>query len=289
MSIRNRVRQRLSGQAAIAVWGAGGMGRAALARWLPRERIAHLVDSNARKQGSKLEDLEICAPETLVGQAPDCVVVCVSAYLEVFEWLDETGFKGEAYFLYDLFLPDNRKLSPLAALGVDLAVSRSTNWLAFFITKPQILVNVTYRLAAALRPTRHVLPIYWLVAWWHYTVCWVTSIQLPLSTEVGPGLLLAHPGTAVFTARARIGAFFTIYHCCTVGTTDSGDAPVIGDFVTVYTGSHVLGGCEIGSHTRVGAMSLLLDFKCDPASVVVGAPARTVRSFKTLSVDIKPS
>jgi len=264
------------------------MGRSALLRWLPKGCVAHLVDSNVGKHGTQTAGLEICAPETLTGQAPDCIVVCVSAYLEVFQWLKEIGFKGEAYFLYDLFVPEDRKLSPLAALGVDFAVSRPTNWLAFFITKPQILVNVTYRLAAALRPTRYVLPFYWLVAWWHYTVCWITSIQLPLGAEIGPGLLLAHPGTVVFTARARVGAFFTIYHCCTVGTTDSGDAPVIGDFVTVYTGSHVLGGCEIGSHTRVGAMSLLLDFKCDPASVVVGVPARTVRSFTALGADFQP-
>jgi len=282
MSIRNRIQKRLSRHSAIAVWGAGGMGRAALARWLPGERIVRVVDSNVGKQGSKLRGLEVEAPAALSDAQVDCVIVCVSAYLEVFQWLKENEFQGEAVFLYDLFVPEDRKLSPLAALGVDLAVSRPTNWLAFFITKPQILVNVTYRLAAALRATRYVLPFYWLVAWWHYTVCWITSIQLPLSTEIGPGLLLAHPGTVVFTARARIGAFFTIYHCCTVGTTDSGDAPVIGDFVTVYTGSHVLGGCDIGSHTRVGAVSLLLDFKCDPASVVVGAPARTVRSFESV-------
>ena len=37
--------------------------------------------------------------------------------------------------------------------------------------------------------------------------------------DAGPGLVFAHPGTIVLTGRASVGAFFTIYHCCAVGTT----------------------------------------------------------------------
>ena len=102
------------------------------------------------------------------------------------------------------------------------------------------------------------------------------SIQLPLKTIIGPGLIFAHFGTIVFTERAKIGAFFTIYHGCTVGTNDSGEGPIIGDFVAQYAGSHILGRCNIGSMSRIGANAVVLDLECPVKTSLVGVPARAI-------------
>jgi serine O-acetyltransferase len=53
-------------------------------------------------------------------------------------------------------------------------------------------------------------------------------------------------------------------------------APRINDHVYIATGAKVLGGVEVGSLSVIGANSVVIsDFP--PLSVVVGAPARTVR------------
>tara|TARA_A100001011_G_scaffold135094_1_gene142424 strand:- start:6588 stop:6914 length:327 start_codon:yes stop_codon:yes gene_type:complete len=107
----------------------------------------------------------------------------------------------------------------------------------------------------------------------------ILSIQLPLNVKAGPGLIFAHPGTIVFTRNAKLGSFVTIYHCCTIGTTLNGGNPVIKDFVTIYTGSQILGSTVLDSHSRVGAMSLLLDFKGKKNSTIAGIPAKTINQF----------
>ena len=106
------------------------------------------------------------------------------------------------------------------------------------------------------------------------------SIQLPLGTAIGPGLAFAHFGTIVFTRKARIGNFFTIYHGCTIGTNDTGEGPEIGDFVCQYSGSHILGRCKIGNQSRIAANAVVLDFECGPNCTVAGIPARVVRDHK---------
>ena len=76
------------------------------------------------------------------------------------------------------------------------------------------------------------------------------SIQLPLGVKAGPGLIIAHPGTIVFTKKAKLGSFVTIYHSCTLGTTLTGSSPIVKDFVTIYTGSQILGNTIIESHSK---------------------------------------
>ena len=73
----------------------------------------------------------------------------------------------------------------------------------------------------------------------HYLVCLLTSIQMPINMKAGPGLIIAHPDSIVFSEKATLGSFVTIYQCCTIGKTFSGANPIIGDFVTIFTGSNV--------------------------------------------------
>ena len=279
MSLRRTIERRLSGYKTVAVWGAGGLARTAVRYWLPVEKMLAVVDSHEAAQGRSVGPFVSRSPDNFDFSAVDAVIVCASAFLEVENAVRARGFAGPVHFVYELFLDGDgeQPIGDLDALCIDIAATKNDNWFRFILMKPQILVNMTFRFGnwCARRPL--LAPIYWLMFFVHQCACLLTSIQLPLGTPIGPGLVFAHYGAIVFTQRARIGAFFTIYHGCTVGTNDSGQGPVIGDFVYQYAGSHVLGECLIGNRSRIGANAVVLDQQCEAGSTLVGIPARVVQ------------
>jgi len=244
--------------------------------WLPREKVVVAVDSNAAP-GQLLGEIPVVSPQTASFDGIDMVVICTGAHLDVSKELRNRGYEGPAPYVYALFLPeDGGILDELQALAVDIAVTKNDCWPKFLLLKPQILVNITFRLANWASGSAWRLPAYWIFYVIHHLVCLLMSIQLPVGTMIGPGLLFAHYGTIVFTQRARIGTFFTIYHGCTVGTNDTGQGPIIGDFVYQYAGSHVLGRCRIGDRSRIGANAVVLNVECSSESTLVGIPARVI-------------
>jgi serine O-acetyltransferase len=233
-----------------------------------------VIDANA-KAASSLGGQPVRRPDTADFSGIDAVIVCTSAYISAGKDLVACGYTGPIFYIYELFIPEaNTQLTELEALAIDIAVTKNSSWPLFLLLKPQILVNVTFRLGNWLSGRALLFPFYLLAFLLHQLVCLLFSIQLPLKTPIGPGLLFAHYGTIVFTKRARIGSFFTIYHGCTVGTNDSGQGPTIGNFVYQYAGSHVLGRCVIGDRSRVGANAVVLDMDCPAESTLVGVPAR---------------
>lgn len=94
--------------------------------------------------------------------------------------------------------------------------------------------------------------------------------------SIGPGLSLPHPFNIVVGAGVEIGAGCTLLHNVTIqhaSNTTIGDAAVLG------VGAVVLANRHVGSGAFCGANSVVThDVPAD--SVVVGAPARVVRSIK---------
>lgn len=282
MAIRKQVAERLSSFQTVVVWGGGGLGNMALRLWLPLEKITYIVDGNPVRHGTVMAGKNVKPIEVIAETPPDCIVICSGAHLEIRGQLRELGFEGKVLFVYETFVPD-RELSELEMLAVDIAAIRNDNWLRFLLMKPQIMVNVTFRLTRWASHRTWLLPLYYVMFFLHAIICVIFGIQLPPKTKVGPGLMFAHFGTIVFTARAQIGSFFLIYHGCTVGTNDSGEGPVIGDFVSQYAGSHVLGSCRIGDHTRIGANAVALDLTSEGYCSVAGLPAKVVRDHSSSS------
>jgi serine O-acetyltransferase len=275
VGVVSTVRAGLAQFPALVVWGAGGLGRTALARWLPSEKVVAIVDTNPGRQAERVLDLPVEAPSTAVLSRGACLVICASAVAEIHRELDAMGYSGPRRYIYELMLPPARS-GPLRALAVDVAVARNAPWLPFLFQKPQIMLNVSFRVGQWLRNRPFAVPLFWLAYAWHHINCVLLGIQLPLTTSIGPGLNFAHFGTIVFSSRATIGACFTIYHGCTVGTNDSGEAPVIGDFVTQYAGSHVLGRSRLADRARIGANAVALDLDVAEGQTAVGIPARIV-------------
>lgn len=278
MSIRDAIDRRLKPYNRVAVWGAGGLARTAFARWLPQGKVLHIIDGTGTAGNRQLAGLTVKGPESILEDGVDCVVICTSAENEVRAQLSTIGYAGDIFFVYELFFDPSDTLTEMEKLRIDIEATRNAAWPIFLLRKPQVLVNITYRLVRYFDGSPALFPLFAICYVLHYLFCMVLSIQLPHETEIGPGFVIAHPGTIVFTGRARIGAFFTMYHCTTIGTTTSGGTPQIGDFVTVYAGAHVLGGTVLGNHSRVAANAVVLDLTAPDRSTVAGMPATTRRT-----------
>lgn len=276
MRLRESIRKNLDQYDRIAIWGAGGLGRLAATRWLPADKIAYFVDSNENKVDTIIDGKPVRRPDHLLTDPPDCVVVCSMAFNEIVRSLADLGYSNRVIYVYQTMIEGRKNLSEIDKLKIDIAATKNDPWIKFVLMKPQILVNITFRLTRWSRQRVLTKPLYYPLFLLHALTCAWLSIQLPVNTDIGPGLVFAHFGSIVFTARARIGAFFTIYHCCTIGTSDFGEGPQVGDFVSQFAGSHVLGSCNIGDFSRIGANAVVIDLACEERSTVVGMPARVV-------------
>jgi len=86
------------------------------------------------------------------------------------------------------------------------------------------------------------------------------GIHVTEGTTIKKGLRIAHPIGIVIT-RCDIGENFTIYQNCTIGQKKwrSGLFPTIGNNVTMYAGSSIIGAVNVQDNVIIGANALLLD------------------------------
>lgn len=105
----------------------------------------------------------------------------------------------------------------------------------------------------------------------------LTTISLPKSAEIGPGLRIWHFGSIFIHPHARIGANCTLRQGVTIGNrVEDGPVPVIGDNVDFGAYAQVLGHVHIGDNCKIGAMSVVLTDVPDGCTAV-GTPARIIR------------
>jgi serine O-acetyltransferase len=106
-----------------------------------------------------------------------------------------------------------------------------------------------------------------------------TGIEIHPGATVGPGFFIDHGMGIVIGETAEIGENVTLYHGVTLGGVSwrrEKRHPTIGDHVVVGAGAKILGPIVVGSHSRIGANSVVVK-DVPPESVVVGVPGR-VRS-----------
>jgi serine O-acetyltransferase len=108
-----------------------------------------------------------------------------------------------------------------------------------------------------------------------------TGIQLPVGTQIGPGLVFEHYGSIILSPCIVAGRNLTVAQNVTIGLQKRGakrGAPSIGDNVFIGPGAVILGNIRIGSNVAIGGNSVVLDDIPDNA-VAAGAPAKVV-SYK---------
>lgn len=101
---------------------------------------------------------------------------------------------------------------------------------------------------------------------------YITGIELYYSSDIGTGLKINHGSGLVVGARSKLGQNCTLHQNVTIGDR-LGGRPKIGNNVTIFPGSSVLGAIEIGDGVIIGANTLVIqNIKSD--TVVYGTPNR---------------
>ena len=94
----------------------------------------------------------------------------------------------------------------------------------------------------------------------------------------GPGLAIAHRGTIVVNACARVGANCRVHVCVNIGSRAGthDQAPVIGDNVYIGPGAMLFGSIRIADNIAIGANAVVNRSFEQPGITIAGAPARKV-------------
>ena len=92
-------------------------------------------------------------------------------------------------------------------------------------------------------------------------------------------LKIIHQVGVVIASQAHFGNNCTVFQNTTIGM-KNGYAPTIGDNVTIYANSVIVGNVHIGNNAQIGAGSIVL--KDVPANEIwAGNPARFVKKINT--------
>jgi serine O-acetyltransferase len=116
-----------------------------------------------------------------------------------------------------------------------------------------------------------------------------TGTRLGFSIPInvfGPGLAIAHRGTIVVNANARVGANCRLHVCVNIGAAAGGDgqAPRIGDNCYIGPGAKIFGPIVIGDNTAIGA-NAVVNKSCPAGNcTLAGVPARVISSRGSLGL-----
>lgn len=123
--------------------------------------------------------------------------------------------------------------------------------------------------------------IYYLFIYWKFKK---KSIRLGFTIPpnvFGAGLSIAHVGTIVVNANARVGANCRIHVCVNIGASGGEkEAPILGDNVYIGPGAKIYGAITIGNNIAIGANALVnKSFSHRENVVLAGVPAKIVNGI----------
>ncbi len=107
----------------------------------------------------------------------------------------------------------------------------------------------------------------------------LTGIEIHPSARIGRRFFIDHGMGVVIGATAIIGDDVLLYQGVTLGGTGNEHGkrhPTLGNNIVVGSGAKILGNIEIGSNSRIGAGSVVVD-NVPEDSTVVGVPGRIVK------------
>ncbi len=93
----------------------------------------------------------------------------------------------------------------------------------------------------------------------HWLLKQYCSCEIYFNNEIGEGFYVVHGQGTVIGSRNTIGEGFIIHQGCTIGhkKNGSGAGTSIGNHVTIYANSSIIGELSIGSNVVIGAHILV--------------------------------
>ena len=96
--------------------------------------------------------------------------------------------------------------------------------------------------------------------------------------RIGTGLFIPHPIGVIVGAGTIIGRNAVLGPRAGLGAPDERGWPVLGDNVTMFTNSSVLGGVRVGDDVVIGAHALVIT-DVPSGALVAGVPAHVIRQL----------
>jgi|SRR5690242_2252583 len=105
----------------------------------------------------------------------------------------------------------------------------------------------------------------------------ITGADIPLTCQIGGGLLIPHPNGIVIHPAAKVGVNCLIFQQVTIGSRAEVDGvPELEGHVDVGAGAKVLGPIRVGAHAKIGANAVVVSHVKSGDSVS-GIPAKPAK------------
>lgn len=153
-----------------------------------------------------------------------------------------------------------------------------------FLLYPTIHALIAYRISHYL----YINKLFFLARLILQISRFFTGIEIHPGAKIGRGLVIDHGMGVVIGETAEIGDNVLLYHGVTLGGTgkDKGKRhPTVGNNVVIGAGAKVLGPIYIGSNSKIGANSVVLN-NVPEGATAVGIPAKNIIKIKEEKLDI---
>ena len=153
-----------------------------------------------------------------------------------------------------------------------------------FLLYPTIHALIAYRISHYL----YINKLFFLARLISQISRFFTGIEIHPGAKTGRGLVIDHGMGVVIGETAEIGDNVLLYHGVTLGGTgkDKGKRhPTVGNNVVIGAGAKVLGPIYIGSNSKIGANSVVLN-NVPEGATAVGIPAKNIIKIKEEKLDI---
>lgn len=153
-----------------------------------------------------------------------------------------------------------------------------------FLLYPTIHALIAYRISHYL----YINKLFFLARLISQISRFFTGIEIHPGAKIGRGLVIDHGMEVVIGETSEIGDNVLLYHGVTLGGTgkDKGKRhPTVGNNVVIGAGAKVLGPIYIGSNSKIGANSVVLN-NVPEGATAVGIPAKNIIKIKEEKLDI---
>ncbi len=108
----------------------------------------------------------------------------------------------------------------------------------------------------------------------------ITGIEIHPGAKIGPGFFCDHGCGVVIGETVEIGRNCTLFHGVTLGGTGKEKRkrhPTIGDDVYIGHGATIIGPVAIGSRSKIGAQTVIVNRDVPEDCTVIGSPPKIIK------------